>query len=271
LVLVWRSQRRDEREAAREKQPVAESPAQPVAGWSGDGAHRELLVAWVQFLKADLSAAVNALHNRLNAIANAVTLDSAWLTPEQKQIFERVRTEVHRAAKITSGLLRRVDGVAPDTMPPVLREYDGSRLDPARILVVEDDDSNRAVMRKVFEALGHEVVTATNGLEAFNEITEGAMDCVLCDLRLPYADGRTLFEQVEYALPDLAGRFVFVTGAYNDPESRAFLDLAGQPVVGKPYELDALLGAVAAILRRRRLDGASADNHPVVEDKGPAT
>jgi len=41
---------------------------------------------------------------------------------------------------------------------------------------------------------------------------------------------------------------VFVTGDYTRPESYEFLQRSGRPVIGKPYEIDELLAAVATVL-----------------------
>jgi DNA-binding response OmpR family regulator len=52
-------------------------------------------------------------------------------------------------------------------------------------------------------------------------------------------------------MPNLVRRFVFVTGDFTTPDSRAFLERTGQPVVAKPYEVAELLAAVALVLRQR--------------------
>ena len=119
---------------------------------------------------------------------------------------------------------------------------------------MDDDRANRDVMRRLLESLGHEVFTAGNGIEAWQiiEQEEGAVDCVVSDLRMPTLGGRSLFEQVEAAWPPLAGRFVFVTGDYTRPESRQFLDRAGPPVIGKPYEVGELVNAVQRTLARHQ-------------------
>ena len=222
---------------------------------------RELLSAWVQFLRSAIAEAANALHNRLNVIAAAAEMDLSNLTKEQKRALNQIKVEVSRATKISNGLMRRVTAMAPDTAPPVGYEYDGEGMEPARILVVEDDDANRSVMVRLFESLGHDVTPVTDGREAFDVLEQNPIDCVISDIRLPYVGGRTLFEQVEEKLPHLASRFVFVTGDYTRPESRAFLERTGQPFIGKPYELNELLGAVAATLKRR--PSSSAIDRPV--------
>jgi CheY-like chemotaxis protein len=222
-------------------------------------APHELLVAWVQFLKTDIMEAVNTLNNRLNVISHTVSeATSQGLTPETRQAFDRIRNEVERATKISSGLLHRVHALAPDTMPPVLFEYDGSKIPPGRILLVENDEANRSVISKVFERLGQQVTAVSNGFEAFAALEAAEPDCIISDIRLPYLDGRTLFEQVEHQKPHLAARFVFVTGDYTNPATIKFLQTTGQPYIGKPYELETLLGAVAAILQNRINDGSEA-------------
>lgn len=236
---------------------LASGEAAPVEvdGESGDRSHA-LLAAWVQFLKADILDAVNVLHNRLNVIAHsAADAMSDDHTSELNQTLNRIRSEGERASKITLGLLRRVDALAPDSMPPVVFEFDSSDFPTGRILLVENDEANRSVITKLLRRLGQEVIGVTNGLEAFEELESRGADCIICDVKMPYLDGRTLFEQVEQKLPNLASRFLFVTGDYTNPGTLSFLELSGQPYVGKPYELEALLGAVAAILRKRRFDG----------------
>ncbi len=252
LVLLLRSSASrqlptDEHEEVPEPVPSLARPS-----WiEGEDAPRELMAAWVQFLKGDISEAVNALHNRLNVIAANSAIDGPNLTGEQRGKLEQIRVEVGRATRITSGLLHRVSSAAPDTIPAVVHQYDGSDLGSASILLVEDDDPNRVVIMKLLERLGLSVTGVTNGLQAYDVLEDGEVDCVISDLRLPFVGGQTLFEQVEQNMPHMASRFVFVTGDYTHPESREFLDQTGQPVIGKPYEVEALLGAVATILRKR--------------------
>jgi CheY-like chemotaxis protein len=263
FILTMRSNRARTDDVASQNAPAAQEPSPERAKVASGDEHHELLAAWVQFLKADILEAVNALHNRLNVIAHtAAEATSNDHTPELSQALTRIRSEGERAAKITTGLLSRVDALAPDTVPPVVFEFDGSRLPSGRILLVEDDEANRNVLSKVLRRLGQEVTPVANGFDAFTVLESVEADCIICDIKLPYLDGRTLFEQVEQRLPHLASRFVFVTGDYTNPGTLSFLKLSGQPYVGKPYELEALLGAVAVILRNRSKDGSE----PVTRD-----
>jgi hypothetical protein len=64
----------------------------------------------------------------------------------------------------------------------------------------------------------------------------------------------------------MASRFIFVTGDYTRPESYDFLQKSGRPVVGKPYELEQLLSAVATVFGAM---GVLLDGAPPGETGGP--
>ncbi|KPJ92657.1 MAG: hypothetical protein AMS18_06890 [Gemmatimonas sp. SG8_17] len=229
------------------------------AAVEGEEAPREFIAAWLQFLKGELIEAANALNNRLNVIGANASFDAPNLTNEQRSRILQIRVEVGRAAQISAGLLHKVSSAAPDTVPAVIHDYDGAALGHGTILLVEGDEPNRSVIVRLFERLGPRVIAVTNGLEAFDVLEKHHIDCIISDLRLPLVGGKTLFEQVERNMPHLASRFVFVTGDYMNPESREFLEQTGQPVIGKPYELEALLGAVAATLRKAAIGSRDRD------------
>ncbi len=165
-----------------------------------------------------------------------------------KDDLAQIEMEVDRASKITGGLLHRVTTGARDMPPPVWNVLRDRPVRMGHILVLEDDDANRGVITRMFRRLGHKVTAVSNGIEAFEMLEEGSVDCVICDLQMPYLGGKGLFEQVERWLPHYASRFVFVTGDYTRPVSREFLLVAGQPVIGKPYEIETMLAAVATVL-----------------------
>lgn len=212
-------------------------------------AEQEVVDAWVQFLKDHVTQAANGLNNRLSAIAGvAQSARDSSLTESQQNDLERIQEEIRSATEITGSLLNRVTSEAPETAPPAWNVLRDAPVRSGRILVVEDDDSNRNVMSRLFRKLGHTVTSVANGYEAHDTLQREKFDCIICDLRMPTLGGKTLYEQMENKDPDAASRFVFVTGDYTRPESYEFLQRSGRPVIGKPYEIDELLAAVATVL-----------------------
>jgi len=122
-----------------------------------------------------------------------------------------------------------------------------------RILVVDDDAVNRQAMRLLLERDGHEVVAVENGLEAIERLGPASerFDAVVTDLQMPRLGGRALYEQLTEQRPQLADRFVFVTGDRARDETRKFLDECGQPSVMKPYDFNDLITAIAKVAAKK--------------------
>lgn len=241
------------RPAVRPPEPDLGRAVTP-AGTTDSRVPKELIAAWVQFLRSEVADGSNALNNRLSAIKTRLqTLSRVHLTREEVSELENVDAEIKRANAITAGLLRRVTALAPDAIPESFPVRENASSRPADILVVEDDASNREVITRLLKRLGHRVTPARNGMEAFEAMQFGKFDCIIADLHMPWLGGCGLFEQVEEHMPNLASRFVFVTGDYTRPGAREFLQRTGCAVICKPYEIDSLLSAVAATLERSRL------------------
>ncbi|HSO40068.1 MAG TPA: hypothetical protein VLT33_46390, partial [Labilithrix sp.] len=58
--------------------------------------------------------------------------------------------------------------------------------------------------------------------------------------------GREIYDQVCRARPELAGKFVFVSGDVVDPDNRAFLASCARPLLAKPLDVAALQAALSS-------------------------
>jgi DNA-binding NtrC family response regulator len=111
-----------------------------------------------------------------------------------------------------------------------------------RLLIVDDEIS---IGRTLAIALSDDfdVTAAASAREAFELLCGGdggAFDVVLCDLMMPLVSGMDLYERVVARRPEMASRFVFVTGGAFTERARAFVDKVGAPVIDKPFELRVL-------------------------------
>jgi len=73
---------------------------------------------------------------------------------------------------------------------------DFNELEPARILAVDDNASNRELMAGIFEGTHHQLLLATNGREAVDAVREHRPHLVLLDIRMPEMDGRTALGEI---------------------------------------------------------------------------
>lgn len=117
-----------------------------------------------------------------------------------------------------------------------------------RILVVDDEPALGSAIRRLFRQ--NEVTAVVSAAEALALLEAGeTFDVVICDSLTPVMGGLALHERVRSTWPDLAERFVFLTGASaaGAPE----LVATELPVLGKPFATDELRDIVFEVARGR--------------------
>jgi CheY-like chemotaxis protein len=126
----------------------------------------------------------------------------------------------------------------------------------ARILVVDDDEAIRATLRLLLEDNGHQVSEAASGWEALTTLRSSPDRLVvLLDLVMPNMNGDDVLRAVA-ADSALAARhsYVLISAATTrdiDAATPIVMDLGGQ-VIRKPFDIDALLHAVAVATEHMR-------------------
>ncbi len=115
------------------------------------------------------------------------------------------------------------------------------------VLVVEDDDGNRLLVRRFLEGEGYQVVEATDGPAALRASAESKPDAIIMDLGLPGLDGLSVLRRIRHA----SGVPVLVlTGRDQEPAKLDGFDAGADDYMVKPFSLLELGARVRAILRR---------------------
>lgn len=123
-------------------------------------------------------------------------------------------------------------------------EMRAKTLSMANILVVEDNDDVREMMAVTLELEGHEVLTAVNGRDALDKLSEGEKPCViLLDLMMPVMNGWE-FRSALSRDPDLRDVPVVVVSAATGEMARRVDATAYLP---KPLDMDQLLDVVCDV------------------------
>ena len=112
----------------------------------------------------------------------------------------------------------------------------------ARILIVEDAESDRTLLGAILEAEGHEVFFAEDGEEALSEYGGQAIDVVITDLQMPNVHGLELITLLMDSTPRPAIIAISGTGADQLAMAQA---LGAMVTVRKPVIRSELLSAVA--------------------------
>ncbi|MFH1725268.1 MAG: ATP-binding protein [Elusimicrobiota bacterium] len=82
-----------------------------------------------------------------------------------------------------------------------------------RVLVIDDEASIRKSLERYLQSKRMEPETAPDGRTALRMLNDKDYDAVLCDIHLPGIDGRKLYAWAKRHRPDLASRWVFLTGS----------------------------------------------------------
>src|SRR6185503_392775 len=120
-----------------------------------------------------------------------------------------------------------------------------------KILVVDDEAHVAGVLAEMLAVDGHRIDVAPNGALALDRLRQGSYDLVLSDIRMPELDGLGLYQEVRRLHPEMARRFVFLTGDRLSSETGKFLATAGAPSLAKPFHLDEVLSVVRRMLQAR--------------------
>jgi PAS domain S-box-containing protein len=129
-----------------------------------------------------------------------------------------------------------------------------ARLDPAAtvgtetVLVAEDEDAIRLLIKSILSARGYTVLVARNGVEALDRLREpgGPIQLLLTDLVMPRMGGAELAEHVSRIHP--ATKVLFMSGYSEHPALPSIQLGPGAPFLAKPFRPDALLRKVREVL-----------------------
>jgi CheY-like chemotaxis protein len=117
-----------------------------------------------------------------------------------------------------------------------------------RVLVVEDNPTNRMVATKLLESLGAEVMTAADGYLGVEAAAGGGFDLILMDVQMPGIDGLEAARRIR-ALGGAAAAtpIVALTANVLAHQRRTYLDSGMDGVVGKPISPGVLLREIARL------------------------
>jgi two-component system, cell cycle sensor histidine kinase and response regulator CckA len=123
------------------------------------------------------------------------------------------------------------------------REWSGG----GRILLVEDEDTVRAVAERALARQGYDVTTAADGEEGLEAITNGGQfDLVVSDVVMPSMDGPAMAREIRALKPDLP--FLFMSG-YAEENLRRDIDIPNMHFLPKPFSVQQIAEAVERVLR----------------------
>ena len=114
---------------------------------------------------------------------------------------------------------------------------------PRSILLIDDNDQIRALLRRILEEAGCFVMDAANGREGLRQFRHTPVDLVITDLLMPDSDGLEVTMALRHESPHV--RIIALTGGEGEPNLLKVAKLLGAHLtMKKPLEMTEFLKAV---------------------------
>jgi type II secretory ATPase GspE/PulE/Tfp pilus assembly ATPase PilB-like protein/CheY-like chemotaxis protein len=123
----------------------------------------------------------------------------------------------------------------------------------AMVLLVDDEDQLRRVMKDLLERQGYSVVEARDGAQALDEVDRHAPDIVILDLNLPGVDGYSVLSQLRSRPATRQLPIIVLTAKGDEDNEVRVLQLGADDFLTKPFRAKALAARLENALARRKV------------------
>lgn len=130
---------------------------------------------------------------------------------------------------------------------------DSSKTAPQTVLIVDDSDQVRALLKRVLEDEGHRVKIASNGVEALSVVSEEVPDLVLLDVMMPVMDGLSTLRRLRSEPSTTELPVIMVTALDTVDQVVRGLEMGANDYLTKPIQIEVLMARVRTQLKLKRL------------------
>ena len=125
---------------------------------------------------------------------------------------------------------------------------------PPRILVVDDEPMNVALLEATLVSRGYEIIPATNGIEALDLIRKDNLDLVLLDIMMPEMDGFEVCRRIkeDERLRDIP--IIMLTVLYSKQDRIKGIEAGAEDFISKPFDQGEVLARIKMLLKMREMN-----------------
>lgn len=154
------------------------------------------------------------------------------------------RDLVNKIEKITRAKMLEQEVVSLDQF----REFK-KKMDPKVLLIVEDDETMRSALKRIFEAEGYIVKLVADGTQLSGVLDDSPIDLIMLDIGLPWIDGFELGKLMKENRDLKRIPLLYVSGNSSEEDVRRAFEIGADDFVKKPFDIDKIKKTVKTLLK----------------------
>ena len=151
---------------------------------------------------------------------------------------------VKKIEKITKEKIVQADVVSLEEYRSLVKKEE-----PHTLLVIEDDETMRAALKRIFEAEGYRVLPAADGTQLSTVLDDNMVDLIIMDIGLPWINGYELAKLLKEHNELKKIPLIFVSGKTSELDVKRGFDVGADDYIKKPFDIDKVKKAVETLLK----------------------
>lgn len=123
---------------------------------------------------------------------------------------------------------------------------------PHSILVIEDDDTMRSALKRIFESEGWQVKSAADGTQLSTVLDDNPIDLIVLDIGLPWINGLELAKLLKEHDDLKQIPLVFISGKTSDFDVKRGFEAGADDYIKKPFDIEKIKKTVRTLLELQR-------------------
>ncbi len=124
-----------------------------------------------------------------------------------------------------------------------------NKAEPATLLVIEDDETMRAALKRIFESEGYRVITAADGTQLSSVLEDQSLDMIILDIGLPWINGFELAELMKDHADLKRIPLIFISGLTSDADVKRGFEVGADDYIKKPFDVEKIKKTVNALMK----------------------
>ncbi len=123
------------------------------------------------------------------------------------------------------------------------------KMDPKVLLIIEDDETMRSGMKRIFESDGYIVKMAEDGSALSKVLEDSSPDLIMLDVGLPWINGFELAQLLKEHKDLKKIPLIFVSGNTSEEDIKKAFEIGADDYIKKPFEIEKIRKTVETLLK----------------------